>query len=709
MATLSNSAPDTKLAGLVWPAERAGEALFAAAREAGLPLTRAEVLTMPAGLSPEEASHWIEAAAVRGGLEAAPSGVSLHDARALASRGAPLLFRIGSGDVLAIVRGGRRTCIVITPLLQTARLRLHDLDTALRKPFIERMAPALDPLVTQLPGSERARARARAALMAERLRDARLRGCWLLRLPAGSNVRDEIRETRLIPRAILLVAAHAAQYALFLASWWLLGRGVLRGVIDSGWLLGWVLLLFSLIPFRLYATWTQGLFAMTAGAALRRRLLRGALQIDRDDVRRAGAGQLFGHVMEIAAVESLALSGGVAALFSVFELIIAGLVLLAGASKVTAVVLALWTFGTLWLALRYFQTRRSWTQRRLSITNSLLESMLGHRTRLAQQPISQWHPEEDVALAQYLDVSRRMDSSAVWLQAFIPRGWLAVSLGTMIPAVIQQATPLQLAVSIGGILLAMRSLRRLVTGLAQATGAAVAGEAIAPLIRAASRRSRTSPPHPTAVVSKTSADSVAIQAREIHFRYPGQVEPVLQDCSLIVQRGQRFLLEGPSGAGKTTLASILAGLETAASGLVLVDGLDRSVLGKAGWRKRVVLAPQAHDNYLIGASLAFNLLMGRQWPPQRSDLQDAEAVCRELGLGELLDRLPGGLHQIVGETGWQLSQGERTRVFLARALLQQPEVLVLDESFSALDPENVDRAIRCVLRRAPTVVAIAHP
>ena len=121
------------------------------------------------------------------------------------------------------------------------------------------------------------------------------------------------------------------------------------------------------------------------------------------------------------------------------------------------------------------------------------------------------------------------------------------------------------------------------------------------------------------------------------------------------------------------------------------------------------MAPQAHDNYLIGASLAFNLLMGRQWPPQRADLQEAEAMCRELGLGELLDRLPGGLHQIVGETGWQLSQGERTRVFLARALLQQPDVLVLDESFSALDPENVDRAIRCVMRRAPTVVAIAHP
>ena len=139
-----------------------------------------------------------------------------------------------------------------------------------------------------------------------------------------------------------------------------------------------------------------------------------------------------------------------------------------------------------------------------------------------------------------------------------------------------------------------------------------------------------------------------------------------------------------------------------------MGGLDRAALGITGWRKRVTMAPQAHDNYLVGGSLAFNLLMGRRWPAESSDLVEAETICRELGLGDLLDRLPAGLHQIIGETGWQLSQGERTRVFLARALLQRPELLVLDESFSALDAENVDRAMRCVTNRAQSVLAIAH-
>jgi ABC-type multidrug transport system fused ATPase/permease subunit len=177
---------------------------------------------------------------------------------------------------------------------------------------------------------------------------------------------------------------------------------------------------------------------------------------------------------------------------------------------------------------------------------------------------------------------------------------------------------------------------------------------------------------------------------------------------LNIPRRARLLLEGPSGSGKTTLALMVAGLESPESGLLLIDGLDRGALGAAGWRSRVAMAPQAHDNYLVGASLAFNLLMGRRWPAEPSDLAEADRVCRELGLGDLLDRLPAGLDQVVGESGWRLSQGEKTRVFLARALLQRPELLVLDESFSALDSENVERAMRCVNQRARAVLAIAH-
>jgi ABC-type multidrug transport system fused ATPase/permease subunit len=101
--------------------------------------------------------------------------------------------------------------------------------------------------------------------------------------------------------------------------------------------------------------------------------------------------------------------------------------------------------------------------------------------------------------------------------------------------------------------------------------------------------------------------------------------------------------------------------------------------------------------------------MGRHWPPTQQDLDEAEVICRELGLGELIDHMPSGLQQMVGENGWQLSHGERSRLFIARTLLQGADMIILDESFGALDPENLERALSTVLRRAPTLVVIAHP
>jgi ATP-binding cassette subfamily B protein len=89
-------------------------------------------------------------------------------------------------------------------------------------------------------------------------------------------------------------------------------------------------------------------------------------------------------------------------------------------------------------------------------------------------------------------------------------------------------------------------------------------------------------------------------------------------------------------------------------------------------------------------------------------LQEAETVCNELGLGDLIRRMPAGMLQMVGDTGWQLSHGERSRLFIARALLQGADLIVLDESFAALDPENLRCALECVLRRARSVLVIAH-
>ena len=183
----------------------------------------------------------------------------------------------------------------------------------------------------------------------------------------------------------------------------------------------------------------------------------------------------------------------------------------------------------------------------------------------------------------------------------------------------------------------------------------------------------------------------------------------MQACHLQIYPGDRLLLEGPSGGGKTTLAALVSGLRRPDAGVLMFHGYDWHSWGESGWGRSVAVAPQFHENHIFTETFGFNVLLGRRWPPTPEDLREAQTLCQELGLGELLARMPAGWQQMVGENGWQLSHGECSRIYIARALLQRAELIVLDESFGALDPENLERALRCVLRRAPTLLVIAHP
>ena len=111
---------------------------------------------------------------------------------------------------------------------------------------------------------------------------------------------------------------------------------------------------------------------------------------------------------------------------------------------------------------------------------------------------------------------------------------------------------------------------------------------------------------------------------------------------------------------------------------------------------------------MLTSTFAFNLLMGRRWPPTEEDVKEADVVCRNLHLGDLLDRMPAGMLQMVGETGWQLSHGERSRLYMARALLQGADLVILDESFAALDPETLRQCLRYALDYSATLLVIAH-
>jgi ATP-binding cassette subfamily B protein len=507
----------------------------------------------------------------------------------------------------------------------------------------------------------------------------------------------------------MLVTSHAVEYALWLASWGFVGVAAFEGRFDRGWFIAWALLLLTLIPLHAISAWLKGVIAISAGGLLKQRLLAGALRLAPEELRRQGAGQLLGRVMESEALESLACNGGFAALIPVVELVMAAAVLAGGAGGTTHVlILLLWSAITLSFAWRYFRLKQGWTARRLAMTHDLVEHMVGHRTRLAQETPERWHEEEDQALERYLAASQHMDRAATWLSAFVPIGWLMASILTLAqPFISGSASPAGLALGIGGTLLAYQAFKSVTTGLWNLSGAAIAWREVNLLFHAAARPQPRGTPD-LALRPQRQVKETLLDVQDVVFRYQNRPEPILRGCNLRIAAGDRMVLEGPSGGGKSTLGSLLAGWRTPSSGLVLAGGLDQGSLGFENWRRAVVCAPQFHENHVLCGPFALNLLMSRGGLFSDRDLEEARTICQELGLGELLARMPGGMMQMVGESGWQLSHGERSRLYIARALLQRAEVIVLDESFAALDPENLRLTLDCIHRHAPAALVIAH-
>jgi len=624
----------------------------------------------------------------------------------------PVVVRVpGPGEPAFLVIARRRgaSLLALSTGRRWCRLDARECAEAVRSTTGHEEQRAVDDLLEAAAVAPGRRKAVSSALLGEQLADVPVTECWQVIPEPGGEFGRLLRDAGVVREAAALVTLHAAQFSLWIVSWALIGRGALDGRTDWGWLTAWVLLLATIVPLQIWTTWAQGALALTVGRLLKQRLLVGALRIDSEKVRHQGAGELLGRVLESDAVESLAIGGGLQAGLSIVELVLSCAVLWLGATGgVHVLLLAAFATATGLAAAAYHRQRTGWSLARLEMTNQLVERVAGHRTRLAQEHPNRWHEEEDRSLEDYTARSSALDRWIPTLLVTVPRGWLALGVGVLAPSFVDGSSPIPLAISLGGVLVAGLALRRFADGLSQLSGAAIAWRQASPLFHAAADRPLT-PAVSDEGRGRRGAAAAALEVRDLSFQYPGGTAPVLTGCSLNAGAGDRLLLEGRSGGGKSTFASVVAGLRTPSAGLVLVDGLDRRTLGAHGWRQRVVAAPQFHENHVLCETFAFNLLMGRRWPPTDADLDEAAVIARELGLGDLLDRMPAGLMQLVGEGGWQLSHGERGRLFMARALLQGGDVMILDETFAALDPETLQQTLECVLRRAPTLIVIAHP
>lgn len=189
----------------------------------------------------------------------------------------------------------------------------------------------------------------------------------------------------------------------------------------------------------------------------------------------------------------------------------------------------------------------------------------------------------------------------------------------------------------------------------------------------------------------------------VSFAYPGSSE-VLRDFNLKVEAGQRVGLAGRSGAGKSTVLTLLQRFRLASSGRILIDGHDISEMTEESLRNTIAVVPQ--DVMLFHRTVLENIRYGRH----DSSIDEVYAAARAAGCREFIEALPQGYETPVGDRGVKLSGGQRQRLAIARAFLRNAPVLLLDEATSSLDSASekaVQRALHR-LKQGRTVIAVAH-
>lgn len=205
---------------------------------------------------------------------------------------------------------------------------------------------------------------------------------------------------------------------------------------------------------------------------------------------------------------------------------------------------------------------------------------------------------------------------------------------------------------------------------------------------------------PQAIVPKECAGTIVFE--RVSFHYEGK--PVLKNINLTIEKGKSVAIVGPSGTGKTTLINLIPRLYDVTGGRVLLDGQDVRDLDLNFLRQNIGMVAQ--DTYLFNGTIRENL----HYANEHAQEEDLIRVCREANIYDFIRTLPDGFDTLVGNRGLKLSGGEKQRLAIARVLLKNPKVLIMDEATSSLDSLSeslIQEAIEPILKGRTSVI-IAH-
>lgn len=197
----------------------------------------------------------------------------------------------------------------------------------------------------------------------------------------------------------------------------------------------------------------------------------------------------------------------------------------------------------------------------------------------------------------------------------------------------------------------------------------------------------------------------SIDVKDVYFSYPNTENAVLENVSLSIKKNTSIALIGPSGAGKTTLVDIILGLLPPNKGKIMADGID-VYDNLYSWHKLLGYIPQ--NIYLIDDTIRNNIIFGI--PEADVDDEKIWQAIKDAQLYEFVNSLPKGINTIVGERGVRVSGGQRQRIGIARALYNNPQILILDEATSALDTDTETAVMEAIdkLKGNKTMIIIAH-